>query len=36
MNHRAVQLLLKHSKLKSTDHYLGIEVGDALELSMSS
>jgi hypothetical protein len=28
-----VQLLLGHSKLESTDRYLGIEVADALEIS---
>ena len=28
-----VQLLLGHSKLESTVHYLGIEVDDALEFS---
>jgi site-specific recombinase XerC len=32
-NLRAVQLLLDHSKLESTVHYLGIEVEDALEIS---
>ena len=32
-NLRAVQLLLGHSKLKSTVRYLGIEVDDALEMS---
>lgn len=32
-NLRAVQLLLGHSKLKSTVRYLGIEVDDALEIS---
>jgi integrase len=32
-NHRAVQLLLGHSKLESTVRYLGIEVDDALEIS---
>lgn len=32
-NLRAVQLLLGHSKLESTVHYLGIEVDDALEIS---
>jgi integrase len=32
-NLRAVQLLLGHSKLKSTVRYLGIEVDDALELA---
>ena len=32
-NIRAVQLRLGHTKLKSTVHYLGIEVEDALELS---
>ena len=30
-NLRAVQLLLRHSKLESTVRYLGIEVDDALE-----
>ena len=29
----AVQLLIGHSKLESTESYLGIEVGDALEIS---
>jgi len=28
-----VQLLLGHTKLESTDRYLGIEVDDALEIS---
>lgn len=32
-NLRAVQLLLGHTKLESTDRYLGIEVDDALEMS---
>ena len=32
-NIRAVQLRLGHTNLKSTVHYLGIEVEDALELS---
>ncbi len=32
-NLRAVQLLLGHPKLESTVRYLGIEVGDALEIS---
>jgi integrase len=32
-NLRAVQLLLGHTKLESTVHYLGIEVEDALELA---
>jgi site-specific recombinase XerC len=32
-NLRAVQLLLGHSGLESTDRYLGIEVDDALEIS---
>ena len=32
-NLRAVQLLLGHRKLESTVRYLGIEVGDALEIS---
>ncbi|CAM2148454.1 protein of unknown function [Pararobbsia alpina] len=31
-NLRAVQLLLGHTKLKSTVRYLGIEVDDALEM----
>jgi len=30
---RAVQLLLGHTKLESTVHYLGIEVDDALEIA---
>ena len=30
---RAVHLLLGHSKLALTVRYLGIEVGDALEIS---
>lgn len=29
----SVQLLLGHSKLESTDRYLGIEVDDGLEIS---
>jgi integrase len=32
-NLRAVQLLLGHTKLESTVHYLGIEVDDALEMA---
>ena len=32
-NLRAVQLLLGHTKLKSTVRYLGIEVDDALEMA---
>jgi integrase len=32
-NLRAVQLLLGHTKLKSTVRYLGIEVNDALEMA---
>jgi len=36
MNHQTVQLLLRHFKLKSAGHYLGIEVADALTLSVSS
>ncbi|MGE3978993.1 MAG: tyrosine-type recombinase/integrase, partial [Nitrospira sp.] len=32
-NLRAVQLLLGHTKLESTVRYLGIDVGDALELA---
>ena len=32
-NIRAVQLLLRHTKLESTVRYLGIEVEDTLELS---
>jgi site-specific recombinase XerC len=32
-NLRAVQLLLGHTKLESTVHYLGIEVDDALAIS---
>jgi len=32
-NLRAIQLLLGHTKLESTVHYLGIEVDDALEMS---
>lgn len=32
-NLRACQVLLGHRKLESTVRYLGIEVGDALELS---
>ncbi|MHB1642535.1 MAG: tyrosine-type recombinase/integrase [Acidithiobacillus sp.] len=32
-NLRAVQLLLGHSKLESTVHYLGIEVDDALDMA---
>jgi integrase len=33
-NLRACQLLLGHRKLESTVRYLGIEVDDALELSL--
>jgi integrase len=32
-NLRAVQLLLGHTKLESTVRYLGIEVGDSLEMA---
>jgi integrase len=32
-NLRVVQLLLGHTKLKSTVRYLGIEVSDALEMA---
>jgi integrase len=32
-NLRAIQLLLGHTKLESTVRYLGIEVGDALEMA---
>ena len=32
-NLRAVQLLLGHIELESTDRYLGIEVDDALEIA---
>jgi integrase len=32
-NRRAVQLLLRHTKLESTVRYLGIEVNDALEMA---
>jgi site-specific recombinase XerD len=32
-NLRAVQLLLLHTKLKSTVRYLGVEVDDALEMA---
>jgi len=32
-NIRAVQLLLGHTKIESTVHYLGVEVDDALALS---
>ena len=32
-NLRAVQLLLRHTKLESTVRYLGIEVDDALSIS---
>jgi site-specific recombinase XerC len=31
--HRAVQLLLGHTKLESTVRYLGIEVDDALHIA---
>lgn len=34
-NLRAVQLLLGHTKLESTVRYLGIEVDDALEISLN-
>jgi len=30
---RAVQLLLGHTKLESAVRYLGLEVGDALEMA---
>lgn len=32
-NIRAVQVLLGHTKLERTCRYLGIEVGDALEMA---
>jgi integrase len=32
-NLRAVQLFLGHAKLDSTVRYLGIEIGDALEMA---
>ena len=32
-NLRAVQLLLRHTKIESTVRYLGIEVDDALSIS---
>jgi integrase len=32
-NLRAVQLLLRHSKIESTVRYLGIEVDDAIEIA---
>ena len=32
-NIRAVQILLRHTKLESTVRYLGIEVDDALEMA---
>jgi integrase len=32
-NLRAVQLLLGHTRVESTDRYLGIEVDDALEIA---
>jgi integrase len=32
-NPRAVQILLRHTKLESTVRYLGIEVDDALEVA---
>ena len=32
-NLRAVQLLLRHSKLESTVRYLGIEVDDAIGIA---
>ena len=35
-NLRAVQILLGHTKLKSTIRYLGIEIDDALELAEQS
>ena len=35
-NLRAVPLLLGHTKLESTVRWLGIEVGDALEMAEQS
>ena len=35
-NLRVVQLLLGHSKLESTVRYLGIDVGDAVEIAEQS
>jgi integrase len=32
-NLRAVQLLLGHTKIKSTGRYLGIEIDDAIEIA---
>lgn len=32
-NFRAVQILLRHAKIESTIHYLGVDVEDAWELS---
>lgn len=32
-NLRAVQLLLGHTKLERTVRYLGVEIGDALEMA---
>lgn len=32
-NIRAIQLLLRHSKLENTVRYLGVDVEDALEIS---
>jgi len=32
-NLRAVQLLLRHSKIESTVRYVGVEVDDALEIA---
>jgi integrase len=32
-NLRAVQLLLGHTKIESTVHYLGVEIDDALDIA---